>query len=335
MLNFEQILLYFKGRASFGCAASGPFIYIFGGMLEYKKLTNSLYKLDVTKWKWSKLNPVPSKSGFFPVPRIGHSFNTVDDQIFLFGGMTNLFNESDEHSPQYLNDLFTLELNNGPSWNKLSPIFGHPPSPRESHSAVVFQFHHNNEKRNILLIYGGMNGQRLGDLWLFDVYSSTWTDTTLEGKIPRPRSLHTACIFGTRMYVFGGWTIDKETYNTGVKQKPNSWVCSRDFIAFNLQTYSWEILTNEDESHSYKYPEERAGHSLVAFDTRLYIFSGRFYDSKQKPGIQKYHKDFWCVDILRPIELPVLQLVKATHSSLEIKWNIILCTDCYLVQVSL
>ncbi|KAL5290879.1 HCFC2.2 family protein [Megaselia abdita] len=317
-----------EGRASFGCASSGNFIYIFGGMLEYSQLTNSLYKLDVTKWVWTKLNPVPTGNGCFPVPRIGMSFTTVDDQIFIFGGLTNISKKED--SPVYLNDMFTLDLN-GLFWSIPTPIIGQPPSPRESHTTVLFRFHSKGEEQKILINYGGMNGRRLGDLAFFDINKLTWSKNSIEGRIPRPRSLHSACVVGTKMYVFGGWTVIDE--HLGDFETPASWTCCRDFLAFNLATFSWEFFTNEDEAESYKYPPKRAGHSAVAFDSRIYIFSGRYYNIKEKPAAQIYHRDFWCLDVVKPNTFPVLQLIKAATKFLELKWNIVLCADIYVLQI--
>lgn len=44
---------------------------------------------------------------------------------------------------------------------------GQPPPPRESHTAVAYTA--KNDKRSRLIIYGGMSGCRLGDLWQLDI----------------------------------------------------------------------------------------------------------------------------------------------------------------------
>lgn len=45
--------------------------------------------------------------------------------------------------------------------------FGERPPPRESHSAVSFTC--TKTRKLNLLIYGGMSGCRLGDLWILDI----------------------------------------------------------------------------------------------------------------------------------------------------------------------
>ena len=49
--------------------------------------------------------------------------------------------------------------------------YGVLPPPRESHTAVVYTEKDN--KKSKLVIYGGMSGCRLGDLWTLDI-GTTW-----------------------------------------------------------------------------------------------------------------------------------------------------------------
>lgn len=68
---------------------------------------------------------------------------------------------------RYLNDLYCLELRPGSSvvgW-EIPATSGPPPPPRESHTAVVTT----NHGASRLIIYGGMSGCRLGDLWVLDI----------------------------------------------------------------------------------------------------------------------------------------------------------------------
>ena len=70
---------------------------------------------------------------------------------------------------RYLNDLFTLELrpnSNALSWDQPNTQ-GQAPPPRESHSCVAYPGKDNKKPR--LIIYGGMSGCRLGDLWMYDI----------------------------------------------------------------------------------------------------------------------------------------------------------------------
>ncbi len=63
---------------------------------------------------------------------------------------------------RYLNDVYCLEVLEGTSLQWECPnIEGPSPCPRESHSSVTIG--------NKLLVYGGMNGKRLNDLWTLSV----------------------------------------------------------------------------------------------------------------------------------------------------------------------
>lgn len=70
---------------------------------------------------------------------------------------------------RYLNDLYTLELRPGSNvvgWD-IPITYGVLPPPRESHTAVVYT--EKTSKKSRLVIYGGMSGCRLGDLWTLDI----------------------------------------------------------------------------------------------------------------------------------------------------------------------
>jgi host cell factor len=81
---------------------------------------------------------------------------------------------------RYLNDLYVLECKgNNYSWEQ--PIIrGTQPVERESHSCVSYRGQY--ENRSKIIIYGGMNGHRLGDIWnyyLGRIFSSSNTSFDL------------------------------------------------------------------------------------------------------------------------------------------------------------
>ena len=74
---------------------------------------------------------------------------------------------------RYLNDLYVLELKptnlvNALSWEYPNAT-GTPPSPRESHTANVYVSKEESGGTPYLIIYGGMSGCRLGDLWTLNL----------------------------------------------------------------------------------------------------------------------------------------------------------------------
>ncbi len=63
---------------------------------------------------------------------------------------------------------------------ELPTTYGTPPPPRESHTAVAYASP--DGKNSKLIVYGGMSGCRLGDLWLLDIDSMTWTKPAVNGR---------------------------------------------------------------------------------------------------------------------------------------------------------
>lgn len=135
--------------------------------------------------------------------------------------------------PRYLNDLYLLELrpfSSSMAWD-VPQVFGQPPPPRESHTAVAYHTREGRQAR--LIVYGGMSGCRLGDLWQLDVDSMSWSKPQVGGVAPLPRSLHSATLIGQRMFVFGGWVplvMDENKASTHEKE----WKCTNTLASLNL-----------------------------------------------------------------------------------------------------
>lgn len=177
-----------KGEVPPGCAAYGfttdgqNRVFVFGGMVEYGKYSNDLYEMKVATWEWKLVRPkIPKNSSFPPPrPRLGHSFTLIGNKIYLFGGLANDSDNPKQNVPKYLNDLYTLELkgNNQYQW-ETPATYGTPPSARESHTAISFTPKDGGAPK--LLIYGGMSGFRLGDIWILDTDTLTWSRPLTHG----------------------------------------------------------------------------------------------------------------------------------------------------------
>lgn len=69
---------------------------------------------------------------------------------------------------RYLNDLFVLDIGSGHTLQWEMPTqYGSVPSPRESHTAAACTNPDGSKPR--LIVYGGMSGCRLGDLYQLDI----------------------------------------------------------------------------------------------------------------------------------------------------------------------
>ncbi|ESO01612.1 hypothetical protein HELRODRAFT_157199 [Helobdella robusta] len=324
-----------KGENPPGCAAYGfvcdglSKILMFGGMIEYGKYSNELFELNATRWEWKKLKPKPPRNGSPPCPRLGHSFTLAGNKVFLFGGLANESDDPKNNIPKYLNDLYTLEMKvstNTYAWE--TPLVGGDlPPPRESHTAVAYCDKNGSNYR--LIVYGGMSGCRLGDLWVLDIGAMLWTKPTVFGIPPLPRSLHSSTIIGNKMYVFGGW-VPLVMDDVKVAAHEKEWKCTNTLGCLNLDTMKWEHLTMEMVEDSM--PRARAGHCAVATHTRLYIWSGR--DGYRKAwNNQVCFKDLWFLETEKPVAPSRVQLVRASTNTLEVCWGAVPTAEAYILQL--
>jgi len=317
------------GCAAFGFVVDGTRILVFGGMVEYGKYSNELFELQASRWEWKKLKPRPPRNSAPPCPRLGHSFTLIGNKVFLFGGLANDSEDPKNNIPRYLNDLYTLEIrpnSNVMQWDVPS-CYGQAPPPRESHSAVAYVDKEGNNAK--LIIYGGMSGCRLADLWILHIDTMTWNKPQLNGVQPLPRSLHSATMIGNRMFCFGGW-VPLVMDDVKVATHEKEWKCTNTLASLNMDTMQWESLSLEVFEDAM--PRARAGHCAVAIHSRLWIWSGR--DGYRKAwNNQVCCKDLWYLETERPAAPGRVQLVRASTHSLEVCWGSIPTADAYLLQV--
>ncbi|KAM8971999.1 host cell factor 2 [Pelodytes ibericus] len=320
------------GCAAHGFVCDGTRILVFGGMVEYGRYSNELYELQASRWLWKKLKPQAPPNGSPPCPRLGHSFSLHGNKCYLFGGLANESEDTNNNIPRYLNDFYELELRSGAGvvgWN-IPLIKGTPPSPRESHSAVVYSRKDNAKSK--LYIFGGMSGSRLADFWELDMETMTWTRPQIKGPVPLPRSLHTANVIGNRMYVFGGW-IPQTIQNDNPSPQDSQWKCTSSFSYMDLDTNEWTTLMSDSVEDRKNWPRPRAGHCAVTIGKRLYIWSGR--DGYRKAwDYQVCCKDLWHIDLEKPPPPSQVQLIRATTNSFHVKWDEIPTVEGYLLQLN-
>ncbi|KAK4871903.1 hypothetical protein RN001_016027 [Aquatica leii] len=315
------------GCAAYGFVVDGTRLLVFGGMVEYGKYSNELYELQASRWEWKKLKPKPPKTGPPPCPRLGHSFTLVNNKVYLFGGLANDSDDPKNNIPRYLNDLYALDIRASPVQWEIPATHGPTPPPRESHTGVAYV--DKAQGKSFLVVYGGMSGCRLGDLWFLNTDTLTWSKPQVSGIMPLPRSLHTSTLIGNKMYVFGGWVpVVADVVKTATNEK--EWKCTSTMACLNLDTLTWEdiLLENSDKN----LPCARAGHCAVGINTRLYVWSGR--DGYRKAwNNQVCCKDLWYLEVDKPQTPGRVSLVKAGTHSLEVNWNGSPSIQTYMLQI--
>ncbi|XP_039968044.1 host cell factor isoform X3 [Bactrocera neohumeralis] len=318
------------GCAAYGFVVVGTRMFVFGGMIEYGKYSNELYELQATKWEWRKMQPELPDNMPAPCPRLGHSFTIVGDRIFLFGGLANESDDPKNNIPKYLNDLYILETRGVHSHNGkwiMPKTYGESPPPRESHTGVAFTSKKSNKLH--LLIYGGMSGCRLGDLWLLEVDSMTWSKPRTRGPAPLPRSLHSATMICNKMYVFGGWV--PLLINDSKSTTEREWKCTNTLAVLNLDSMTWENVTVDSVDEDV--PRARAGHCAVGIQSRLYVWSGRDgYRKAWNNQVRVCCKDLWYLEVTKPLYAVKVGLVRASTHALELCWTATTFATAYELQ---
>jgi len=109
--------------------------------------------------------------------------------IFIFGGYDG-FNR--------VNDFYEYNIDYN-SWQEILCNSDNeaPPTPRHSHSAVVYE--------ESMFIFGGYDGHYKNDFHRFNFISNNWNLVKESGgKIPTPRYRTFCCVVGDNMFLFGG-----------------------------------------------------------------------------------------------------------------------------------
>jgi len=85
----------------------------------------------------------------------------------------------------------------------------------------------------------------------------TWSKFTQDGELPEKRNCHNSCIVGNKLYVFGGYGIQNESF--------------LNVRTFNLDTKSWNT---PQCAAAGMFPRNRYSSSCVVLGKRILIFGG-------------------------------------------------------------
>ena len=66
--------------------------YLFGGLTVTNETLNDMWRYSITENSWEKVQ----QYGEIPMPRCGHSFSQHNGKAFLFGGLIEVTQESNE-----------------------------------------------------------------------------------------------------------------------------------------------------------------------------------------------------------------------------------------------
>ncbi|XP_039958409.1 attractin-like protein 1 [Bactrocera tryoni] len=248
----------------------GDKIFMYGGVIEGRGVSNELWAFDVSAKTWENItvkSDACNSTGLTsyvmcgPLRVAGHTAtlvpgfgdkNNYQYMIAIFG-----------HSPQYGYLNTVQEFNFGTREWKIIETYGYVVKGGFGHSAA---FDYLTEK---VYVYGGIiseseSSQVLSSkLYAYEPATRTWT---LLSAAPSARLLHTANFINHGlMMVFGGNTHNDTSQSYGAK------CYSQDLLVYDVYCDSW---------HTQEMPEHlqtdlaRFGHSAVVFEDSLYIYGG-------------------------------------------------------------
>lgn len=150
------------------------------------------HTLITTTNGWSTVSVAKgSMGGTPPCERSLHSASVLNGSLYVFGGYNGQARVNDFHEFSFTSRR----------WSPVMPAAhsGHPPSPRDRHSSVVYG--------TSFYVFGGFDGtSRTNDFYGFDFSSMCWNPVRFRnGRPPSERHSHAAVIHDNCMYVFGGY----------------------------------------------------------------------------------------------------------------------------------
>ncbi|RHY82784.1 hypothetical protein DYB26_008683 [Aphanomyces astaci] len=244
-------------------------MYIFGGYDGRDgNYFNDLFYFNFDTRRWSEM---PSSSSVVrPESRTDHIMVLHDANIYIFGG----YNGSSR-----FNNMYRYEIP-AKSWRKVDAI-GSLPSGRFGHTGAVHESSHR------LIVFGGWDGRdTLDDLHQYEFATNTWSPMVTSGRAPPHRYRHTAVIFDTSMFVFGGVDKAHSRFN--------------DLQRLDMTTNTWT------EVHTTGFvPSSRTFHRAVVVLNRMYLLGG--YD-----GTDRLH-DLYSIHV-GPLSPPSLLALCASYA---------------------
>ena len=226
---------------------SGEKVILFGGghLDDYTKKYNDTWMFDPSTNDWTQLNITSSS----PSARQAHTMSSsgYSHKIILFGG--------NDVNQKVLNDTWMFDQITN-IWSKVKVKSTSPPA-RFWHAMTSLE---NSEK---ILLFGGFNyAQSLKDTWIFDPFTSKWTENTKSTTSPSPRYLHAMAPLGIEgnVILFGGYV--------GTIFNRETWI-------YDNKTREWKKINTKHTSSSLSGRSSPAISSTsIGVDSKVILFGG-------------------------------------------------------------
>ncbi|KAK1797759.1 hypothetical protein P4O66_008114 [Electrophorus voltai] len=180
-----------------------------------------------------------------PCDRYKHASCVCRGNVYLLGGR-------ERHS---LKDFWKYNVMCN-VWIELDCNDDKAPEELEEHSMVA--------RQGVLCVFGGLRGTAYSKskipLWLFDTAMEQWLhsqvkNSSSQNDAPSNRKGHSAVVFGSSMYVYGGYNDMQRTL--------------QEFWAYDFDSGVWSLLSKGQVG-----PGPRHSHSVMVHQDSMYLYGG-------------------------------------------------------------
>ncbi|KAM3138304.1 hypothetical protein pb186bvf_009580 [Paramecium bursaria] len=220
-LVLEQLSLSPLKRTDHSMTEHNGSVFIFGGTSENKQILGDLWKF---KKEWKKMNVEFNISH-----RFGHTANTYQNSMFIFGGWDGINCLDDLYEYSYVSNIMY----------EIRRYSGCKPKPRYRHECLVYN--------DDMYVFGGVDYQqiRYNDLHQYNFRKRQWSKITTTGVIPSARTFHKFVNIENHFFIIGG--ID------GIRLNDMHWIMVNQTDKLKFQTLQMDESMNQaDEVETLK-----------------------------------------------------------------------------------
>jgi hypothetical protein len=211
----------------------------------------------------------------FPIPRYTPVFQSVQQDLFLFGGYTE-----DRLGKRKLNDAWVC-MNS--DWHLIPMKQPQGYSKGCQWPGLRYGSMSATDGKDVYVCGGFSDEGDHIDLWRFDMQTHEWKLLFPDGEgvdIPRSRYCAAFSNYDDKLFLFGG------------RSRSNPKLNFNDLWYFDLRQGKWEIVHDNRSPHIYnidaKYPGYHAKMSAASVGSHWYIWGGE--------GLHGHVSDFWQFD---------------------------------------
>jgi len=285
-------------RSLHTAATSNHYCYIFGGY-DGTSRVNDFYAYNFLTKTWSQIHPSNptfpvvggnnNGTGTPPSPRDRHVSIVHDNTFYVFGGFdgtsrVNDFYAFDLSSYHNASSPSTNNANSCQYWRKIRPSqHNTPPSPRHSHSAVVY--------KDCMYIFGGYDGSYRSDFQSFNFRTRRWnvvqpqhqnnnsttataaaSTTSTGGRPPRARYRATCVVIKQYMILYGGHDGTRHLNDVHVFDFEH--VCWSSLLINPPHPTSSSSSSTSRSMDVVTMPIPRDSHVAVVWNDTMFVFGG-------------------------------------------------------------